>query len=150
MSIVDSYDGGSKRPEINFVDQVTYDSRGVLMEVVCMETSSERVMVSGRRSKRLNIDLGNAVARIRYRVFKSEGREVMPHTETSHGREVFQVHQTKEAISMCHIPISDLVSKEPRKAYLWSFLRVALAIKLETRIMVKQRDVSGADLKLIM
>lgn len=46
MSLVDPYDGGSKRPGMDFVDQVTYDSRSDLMEVVCMVTSLEWRMVT--------------------------------------------------------------------------------------------------------
>jgi hypothetical protein len=42
MSLVDSYDGGSKRPEIDFVDQVTYHSRGDLMEVYAWKRARSR------------------------------------------------------------------------------------------------------------
>ncbi|RHZ67157.1 uncharacterized protein CDV56_108884 [Aspergillus thermomutatus] len=80
--VVDSWDAGSKHPEMDFVDQVTHQSRPNLMEVLGMELSSERTMVIGCGPESLKIDLSNAVARLQSRVFRGEAWEVRLHTDT--------------------------------------------------------------------
>lgn len=68
------------------------------MAVVCMEATSERVQVSGRKPASLYMDLSDAVARVQSRRSKSEGRQVTPYTVTFHGGEAFQVIKHNKAI----------------------------------------------------